>query len=103
MWSVVAQRAGELALAHLRAALDADLPGLLDQLVLRPVVVGAGLAALAADGGPRGVVGRVGDARGLLLARALSSQRLVLLLVLDGVVGHALLLPDAFSADVPRK
>src|SRR3712207_1517021 len=78
--SVVAQRVDELFLRHVRAALDADLRGAVLQLALRPVLVAAGLAALAAG---RAAVARVGDAGRLLLARALAAQRLVLLVVLD--------------------
>src|SRR3954452_107977 len=78
-WLVVAQRLDEIALAHLGAPLDADLGGALLQVLLGPVVVGAGLAALLRG---RLAVG-VGDPRRLLLALALPAQSLVLLGVFD--------------------
>src|SRR5215212_6257619 len=81
--SMVAEGVDQLALAHLRAALDADLLGALLEVVLAPVLVGAGLAALLAGLLPVAV----GDPRRLLLARALVAQRLVLLLVLDARAG----------------
>src|SRR5690242_2350371 len=77
--SVVAQRVDKLALVHLRAALDADLRGALLEIVLAPVVIGAGLPALLRCR----VAVRVGDPRRLLLACALIAQDLVLLWVLD--------------------
>jgi hypothetical protein len=47
--SVVSQCLDQLRLGHLGAALDADLPSPLDQVLLAPVVVGTALAAFAAD------------------------------------------------------
>src|SRR4051794_20882763 len=82
MWprdSVVAQGVDELVLAHLRAAVDADLGSALLEIVLGPVLVGTGLAAALAG---RCAV-RIGDPRGLLLAGALVAERLVLLWILD--------------------
>src|SRR5690606_38632450 len=86
--SVVAERVDQLALRHRRAALDADLLRLVVEVVLRPLLVGPGPAALAAGrrAGRRGR--RVRDPRRLLLAGALAAQRLVLLLVLDAGVRH---------------
>src|SRR5947208_9764267 len=78
--SMVPQRRDELVLAHLRTALDPDLARLLQQVLLRPVLVGAGLAALAAGRAP---AAGVRDPRRLLLALALAPQGLVLLVVLD--------------------
>src|SRR5215211_3327306 len=88
--SAVSQRVDELALVHLRAALDADVGGLLLELLLRLVLVLRRLAALLG----RLAAARlgVGDPRRLLLARAVVAQRLVGLVVLDGravVLGHA--------------
>src|SRR4051794_25434038 len=86
--SVVAQGVDELVLRHVRATLDADLRGPVLELVLRPVLVAARLAALAAG---LAAAARVGDPGGLLLAGALAAQRLVLLVVLDArsvVLGH---------------
>src|SRR5829696_7363060 len=88
--SAVSQRVDELALVHLRAALDADVGGLLLKLLLRLVLVLRRLAALLG----RLAAARlgVGDPRRLLLARAVVAQRLVGLVVLDGravVLGHA--------------
>src|SRR5438309_1643383 len=76
---MVAQGLDQFALVHLRAAFDPDLAGPLDEVGLRPVLVAARLATLAAHGRPRRVRRRVGDTSGLLLARALATQRLVLL------------------------
>src|SRR4051812_22287954 len=76
--SAVAEGVDQLALVHLRAALDADVLRLLLEVALRPVLVAARLAALAAG---RAAVG-VRDPRGLLLARALLPQPLVLAVVL---------------------
>src|SRR5215212_3921503 len=76
--SMVAQRLDQIALAHLRAALDADLGRALGQVLLRPVLVGAGLPALL---GGRAAA-RVGDPSRLLLALALLAQGLVLFRVL---------------------
>ena len=94
--SVVAQRLDELVLGHGGAALDVELAGPLRELVLGPVLVGAGLAAALGDLVPAVPGGRVGDPRGLLLARALAAQRLVDLGVLDvggaGAHGGAVLL-----------
>src|SRR5687768_12225166 len=96
--SVAAQRARGVGLAHLLAALHADLPGLLHEVVLGAVLVLAGLAALlgrlvaAATAG----VG-VRDPRRLLLARALLAQTLVLLVVLGArtvILRHVQGLPD---------
>src|SRR4051794_26527149 len=75
---MVAQGVDQLVLVHLRTALDADLLRPLLEILLAPVVVGAGLAALL--GGRRGV--GVGDPRPFLLARALIAQPLVALVVL---------------------
>src|SRR5437899_10078945 len=72
--SVVPQRLDQLVLAHLRPALDADLPSTVDEVGLRPVVVAAGLGTLAAGRRPRRAGGRVRDAGGLLLARTLASK-----------------------------
>jgi Luciferase-like monooxygenase len=47
--SVVSQCLHQLRFGHLRAALDADFLGPLNQVLLAPVVIGAALAALAAD------------------------------------------------------
>src|SRR4051794_8941186 len=89
MRSVVAQRVDQLVLVHVRAALDADLRRALLEVVLRPVLVAARLAAPAA--GAAAVAG-VGDPGRLLLAGALAAQRLVLLVVFDArsvvLAGH---------------
>src|SRR5712691_5615822 len=47
--SVMAEGVDQLALAHRGAALDADLPGPLEQVLLGPVRVGRAPAALLAD------------------------------------------------------
>src|ERR1700683_1855381 len=52
--SVVTEGVDQLSLGHRGAALDADLPGPLDQVLLGPVVVGTALAALAAYLAERG-------------------------------------------------
>src|SRR3954454_17571475 len=78
--SVIPEGVDELALAHGRAAFDPDLGRPLLELVLRPVLVVLGLAALAA--GLAAAPG-IGDARRFLLARTLATEGLVLLVVLD--------------------
>ena len=55
--SVVAQRLHQLRLVHLRPTVYSYLARTLAQLVDGPVLVGAGLAALAADGRPGEVLG----------------------------------------------
>src|SRR5215213_8535848 len=77
---VVAERVDQLALAHLRAALDADVGGLLLQLLLRLVLVLRGLAALLRRLAAARL--RVGDARRLLLAGTALAHPLVGLVVL---------------------
>jgi hypothetical protein len=77
---MVSERADELALAHLRAALDPDLARLLQQILLRAVLVGPCLAALAAR---LAAAAGVRDPRRLLLALALAAEGLVLPVVLD--------------------
>src|SRR4051812_7011034 len=85
----VPQSVDQLALVHLRAAIDAHVGRLLLQLLLRLVLVLRGLAALL-----RGVAAAglgVGDACRLLLARAVVAQRLIGLVVLHRgpvVLGH---------------
>src|SRR5256714_15043810 len=86
--SVVAQRLDQLGLGHRGAALDADLPGPLDQVFLAPVGVGGALAALLSYLLTRASRGRVGDPGRLLLAVAFAPQRAVRLLVLDLGSGH---------------
>src|SRR5690606_3001352 len=81
--SVRTQGVDELALAHRRPALGPDLRGTLAQVGHRPLVVGPGLATLAADLLPALRRRGVGDPRGLLLAVALVAELLVELLVLD--------------------
>src|SRR4051794_27422394 len=90
---VVAERRDQLTLVHLGATLDADLAGLLQQVVLAAVLV---VAAPTAPGChlllPLGGAG-VGDASRLLLARTVPAQRVVGLLVLDAGAGHVAPLP----------
>src|SRR5689334_38964 len=101
---MVAQRVDQLVLGHVGAAVDPDLGGPLLEVVLAPVLVAPGLAALLA-----GLVAvAVGDPRGLLLARALVAQGLVLILVLDagaGILstGHGVLLSVASSRGYPPR
>src|SRR3546814_104894 len=75
----MAERVDQLLLVHVGPPLYADLLGLVVEVVLRPILVIPRLAA--APGGL--LAGRVGDPRGLFLARALAAQRLVALVVLD--------------------
>src|SRR3712207_684269 len=85
--SVVAERVDELALVHVGASLDTDLPGALLQLLLGPVLVAAGLPAALPSLRARSI----GDPGRLLLALPLLAQPLVLLVVLDArhvVLGH---------------
>src|SRR4051794_16134853 len=74
--SVVPKGVDELVLAHRRATLDADLGGPPLELVLRPILVVLGIPALPAG---FAAAARVGDPSGFLLARALATERLVLL------------------------
>src|SRR4051812_3143184 len=73
--SVVAQGVDELALVHLRAALDAHLGRPLLQLVLGLVLVARGLPALLGGTAAAGL--GVRDARRLLLARSALAQSFV--------------------------
>src|SRR5215211_8125247 len=99
--SVVAKGLDELSLAHRGAALDADLLGALAKLILRPVLIAAGLAALLAGPSPA----YVGDACGLFLALAALAQLLVLLRVLDTrtvvLLGHNRHLHGRLAVAVP--
>jgi hypothetical protein len=60
---VIAQRLDKLFLAHLRAPADADLPGLVIQIFLAPILVLRGLAATS--GGC--LAAGIGNAGGLFL------------------------------------
>src|ERR1700749_4353768 len=93
--SVVSQGLDQLRLGHGRATLDANLPGLLDQVLLAPVVVGAALAALAAHLAARTARGRVRDPRRLVLALAALAELLIRFLVLDLRPRHGGLLLSA--------
>src|SRR5690242_804987 len=101
---VVAQRLDQLGLGHRRAALDADLAGALDQVLLGPVGVRRALPAALADLLARAAGRGVGDPGRLLLAVALPAQRLVLLFVLDLCSRHgpALPRPEQANVRVPR-
>src|SRR6266568_1651523 len=85
---VLAEGVDELGLGHGGAALDAELAGALDQVLLGPVGVGRALPALAAHLLARAPRDRVGDPGRLLLAVPLAAQCLVGLLVLDLGPGH---------------
>lgn len=85
--SVTAQSVHQLALRHRRAAFDVQLARSLPQVLDRPVLVGAGLSAAAADLTRSVAGGGVSDARGLLLAVSFPPQGLVLLVVLDARSG----------------
>src|SRR5690606_11563083 len=76
---MIAQRVDQLLLVHARAPLDSDLPGLVVEVRLGPLLV---LGRPAAPPG-RELAGGVGDAGRLLLAHAFPTQRLVALVVLD--------------------
>src|SRR6266581_315010 len=80
---VVAEGVDQLGLGHGGAALDAELAGALDQVLLGPVGVGRALSALPAYLLARAPRGRVGDPGRLLLAVPLAAQRLVGVLVFD--------------------
>src|SRR5215472_10645759 len=90
--SVVSQRLDQFRLGHRRAALDADLPGPLNQVLLAPVLIRTALAALAADRAARAARSRVRDPRRLFLALAPVAELLIRLLVLDLRSGHCCLL-----------
>ena len=68
--SVVAEQVDQLVLVLVGVALDVELLGAVLQVVDGPVLVGAGLATLAADGLLALVRRGVGDPGGLLLRRA---------------------------------
>ena len=92
---VVPECVDKLTLVHLRASFYADLFGALLQILLRPVLVAARLPAAF----PCTRAAGVGDPRCLLLALALLSQLLVLLVVLDEqtvIFGQVLLPPCLF-------
>src|SRR3546814_20389303 len=88
------QRGDQLVLVHRRASVDADLRGPVLELVHGPVLVVAGLAALATHLGARAVGCRVGDPCRLLLARPVLADLLVELLVLHAGAGIFLLRHD---------
>src|SRR3954462_8316282 len=99
---VVAQRVDQLVLAHVRAAFDAELLRAVLEVVDRPVLVAARLAALL--GHVLATRLGVGDAGGLLLAGAVLAQLLVELVVLDArsvVLGHVLRVPRRPGAKRP--
>src|SRR5690606_2666520 len=82
-WSVVTQGFDQLVLLHVRVAGQPEFLGAALQVVDGPVVVGAGLTALLSHLRLAFVGGGIGDAGGLLLRRAVLTQLLVHLLVLD--------------------
>src|SRR5580692_2728585 len=75
-------------LSHRGAALNADLPGPLEEVRLGPVVVGAALAALAPHPAARGGGRGIRDPGRLFLAFSVAAEFGVGLLVLDLCSGH---------------
>src|SRR5215210_4153180 len=99
---VVAECVDELAFAHLRASLYAQLLGAVLQVLLGPFLVAGRLATPLA----RRRTTRVGDPRRLLLALPLLAQLLVLLVVLDArpvVLGHVCSSLRTFHCPQPRR
>src|SRR5690606_19338775 len=77
--SVVAESVDELPLVHLGAALDADLPCLVEELILGAILVVAAPPPSPSDLAPPLARRRVGDPSGLLLAHPVVPERFVLL------------------------
>src|SRR5205823_53399 len=94
--SVVAEGVDQLALVHPRATFEADVLGFLHQLLLGTVLVARAPTALAPGRAP---AARIGDPGRPFLARALTAQCLVLLVVFHrgAVVLRHLTLPVSWS------